>query len=260
MRFDFSNLRPDWFVGSVAASNIITAAQLLFPAGERYFVRSVQRFQSRFVHDERMRADIRGFIGQEGTHAAQVEELLAALDSLGYKTKPFCEALDRSVLRPLEARFPAELNLAITAALEHYTAITARLMMQMPQLDEAHPGFVRLIRWHALEELEHKAVAFDVMERVCPSYAYRVAGMFFATTLMAAGWFASFAMLSKQRGQSLPDAFLEIRRVREERAIDAKIVTDVFLSGIAEYLLPGFHPNNTSDQQMLERGLRELEL
>ncbi|WP_163614760.1 metal-dependent hydrolase, partial [Klebsiella pneumoniae] len=52
-------------------------------------------------------------------------------------------------------------QLAATAALEHLTAIMADCLLSNPRwLEGADPTMARLWRWHALEETEHKAVAY----------------------------------------------------------------------------------------------------
>jgi predicted metal-dependent hydrolase len=57
--------------------------------------------------------------------------------------------------------------LGVTIALEHFTAMLADLFDSDPQLWAGTPEeILRLWRWHAMEETEHKAVAFDVFQQV----------------------------------------------------------------------------------------------
>jgi predicted metal-dependent hydrolase len=63
---------------------------------------------------------------------------------------------------------PARFQLAATCALEHFTALMAHMVLADERvLDGADAEMAALWRWHAAEENEHKAVAFDV---------YRAAG------------------------------------------------------------------------------------
>jgi predicted metal-dependent hydrolase len=73
--------------------------------------------------------------------------------------------------------------LASTAALEHLTAIMARRALAEPDYwaEPMHEDMAALWQWHAMEEAEHKSVAFDVFQKVSGSYALRVVAMLFAT-------------------------------------------------------------------------------
>src|SRR5207244_3358365 len=62
-------------------------------------------------------------------------------------------------------------HLAVTIALEHFTAIMADAMLTNDGvLEGADPRMAALWRWHAIEETEHKAVAFDVYKTVAPGF------------------------------------------------------------------------------------------
>jgi len=57
--------------------------------------------------------------------------------------------------------------LGATIALEHFTSMMADSFMREDDLFEnTDPEMKRLWQWHALEETEHKAVAFDVFQEV----------------------------------------------------------------------------------------------
>src|SRR5690606_38483751 len=94
----------------------------------------------------------------------------------------------RAITSALEARMPAKLRLAITAAAEHFTAILAEGAFENGVLDNVHPLMQQLLAWHAAEEIEHKAVAFDVLQQIDSSYALRIAGLAFATVLLGSFW------------------------------------------------------------------------
>src|SRR4029079_15061731 len=68
-----------------------------------------------------------------------------------------------------EKLLPPISNLALTAALEHFTATLAELLLtdEDARAMFGEPAARDLFVWHALEESEHKAGAFDV---------YRAAG------------------------------------------------------------------------------------
>src|SRR5437763_4198357 len=70
-------------------------------------------------------------------------------------------------------------NLASSAALEHFTATLAELVMRDEETRDAmgHDAVRDLFLWHALEESEHKAVAFDVYRAVGGSERLRILTM-----------------------------------------------------------------------------------
>jgi predicted metal-dependent hydrolase len=138
----------------------------VFPEGEEFFVRSVRHHRDR-VTDPVLRRQVAGFIGQESVHGREHRVLNDRLDQLGYPTKRY-ERLTRWGLAARERIVPPIANLAATAAMEHFTATLAELALSDAEARRL-PGPVvgEVFTWHALEESEHKAVAFDV---------YRAAG------------------------------------------------------------------------------------
>lgn len=167
MDFDFPNPLPrHWHSGDAFKSHLFDAMSALFPDGERFFIDSVRHFREQ-IDDPVLKEQIRGFIGQEGHHSREHLEYSNRLRDLGYDITRI-EKRARMRIRYTQKKFSPQRQLAATAALEHITAIMADGLLKDPQqLAGAHPTMVRLWRWHALEETEHKAVAFDVYNQVC---------------------------------------------------------------------------------------------
>src|SRR5690606_34332316 len=83
---------------------------------------------------------------------------------------------------------PKSFALSGTIALEHFTALLADSVLREPRVSAgAEPHYAAIWRWHALEETEHKAVAFDVWEAVMGrgirAYALRSLGLVLATII-----------------------------------------------------------------------------
>ncbi|UTW06908.1 metal-dependent hydrolase [Pseudomonas benzenivorans] len=157
-----------WHGGDAFRSHLFDAMSLLFPDGERFFIESVRHFREQ-IGDPLLLEQIRGFIGQEGHHSREHQVYSERLRGLGYDISHL-ERSAQARIRYVRKRFSPQRQLAATAALEHITAIMAAGLLSNPRhLEGAHPGMVRLWRWHALEETEHKAVAFDVYSQVCGS-------------------------------------------------------------------------------------------
>ncbi len=163
-----------WYGGDAFASHFLDALSSTFPAGEAFFVRSVIRYRDQ-IDDPVLLEKIRGFSGQESQHSRVHADHVQLLLDQGYAAIEVRNRLMDLVMHWCNRRLPAG-SLAGTAALEHLTAILARQLLSHPErfTNAMHPEMAMLWRWHALEEAEHKAVAFDVMQRVVPSHRRRV--------------------------------------------------------------------------------------
>ena len=246
---DFAGVPRRWIADSAVATAISNGINLLFPHGERFFVRSVSKFLDR-VHDPELRAQARAFFKQEAHHARAHEAFNTVLRAHGYEVDRFL-ARYRAIAMWIEARMPDAINLAGTAASEHFTAILAEGAFTTGLLDLIEPRMQRLLAWHAAEELEHKAVAFDVMQSVSRSYALRIAGLVYATILLGGFWLAATTVLLRQ------DAIgwrAVLREVRELRARDP-VIRRVFVTGIRQYVRRGFHPRDNPTDELAARWL-----
>jgi predicted metal-dependent hydrolase len=152
----------------------------VFPEGEDFFVRSVRSYRDR-ITDPELKVQVAGFIGQEALHGREHRHFNERLQELGYPTR-FVDGCVRRGLGVLAAVAPKRTQLAVTAALEHYTATLAEtLLRDEGVLDEFGAPEVRtLFAWHALEESEHKSVAFDVYQTVSGN-SYRRRAVMWAT-------------------------------------------------------------------------------
>jgi predicted metal-dependent hydrolase len=256
--FDFTRVPRRWFGGLALPTHISNGANLLFPMGERFFVRSVRRFEKEIADDPALLADVRAFYRQEGHHAGTHERYFEALEAQGFSIRPFLRVYRALAYEGLERVTSDELHLAVTAALEHFTAIMAEGALRQRLLDAAHPAMRDLLLWHAAEEIEHKSVAFDVLRRVNPSYGLRMAGLFFATVTLAGFWAAATATLLAQDDALNLGSFRELKRTREAQGIEERsIARDVFWAGIRAYIRPDFHPTQCDNEALARSYLAE---
>jgi uncharacterized protein len=244
---DLSGVPRRWLADNAVATAIANGVNLLFPQGERFFVRSVNHFLDT-IDDPALRDDVRAFFKQEGRHASAHDDFNAHLRAQGYELDRFL-ARYRWIGESLEARFSPELNLAVTAACEHFTAILAHGAFAEGILDTADPRMQRLLGWHAAEEIEHKAVAYDVLARVAPSYALRIRGLALATVLLGGFWIWASAMLMRQDGLGVRGVLRDLARLRRSGRRD-RVVARVFVRGIRSYLRRDFHPDDVDDRDL----------
>ena len=176
MDFVFDDSIPmDWFGGSPFKTMVLTALSATFPEGERFFVDSVRHYQKRVSPD--LAKQVSGFIGQEAHHG---REHTAFNEFMGRKGLPMAE-IDEFVekgMKFMRRKLSPERQLAMTCALEHFTAILAEMALENPEFFGPMDDRVKpLWYWHAIEESEHKAVAFDVFQEQVGSYWIRSSQM-----------------------------------------------------------------------------------
>ncbi len=240
-----------WIVeGDPIFSHFLATLSAVFPTGEDFFVTSVRRHRDSVADDPALRAQVKGFIGQEAMHGRAHRALNARLGELGYHT----DRADRIIGRLCDGVLrmpPKRLAIAVTAAAEHYTGLLAESVLGDDRTRATlfgRPGVEELISWHALEELEHKNVAFDVMQRAGGRYPVRAAG-FLVTTGVLAGY------VVVEWGRSVYEIRHEItpehRRTFRRNLRRQKLISPWFSANAAKYLRPGFHPDDTDTDDLV---------
>jgi len=249
IEFDLDASRvADWNAG-FARTVLWNALSIMFPHGERFFIQAVAAFREG-IDDPVLAASIRGFVAQEALHTREHLAYNAALQSCVDAAK-----LDAEVAAHIDfvkSGHGALEQLAVTCALEHFTAIMARAVLNDPAyFAGAEPSFGRLWNWHALEECEHKSVAFDVFEHVTRGngYGLRVRSMLMATELFVR--FAAKHTVKIMQSNALvrsPQAWLAVLGYIFVRPGLARRILLPYL----RYYAPGFHPDHIYDRRVLE--------
>ena len=164
LQFNPQAIRRHYFANSPVMSHLLTALSSTFPIGEQFFVHSVRNVRDK-VQDENLQAQIAAFIGQEAMHSKAHAEFNAAWRSEDYNLDRFQAWLARK--NDYVKNLHPKIQLAITCAFEHFTALLGGYILRHPEvlatLDE---DAAKLWVWHAIEEIEHRAVAFDVYQAV----------------------------------------------------------------------------------------------
>lgn len=228
------------------------ALDLIIPGGEQYFVRSVQRLAAK-AKDPGLKSQIKGFIGQEAMHSKETNRSMELLENRGIPVKKF-QMWQERVLRWLERLPFPRLHLAGTAAAEHYTTVFSIWHLGNRYCDKFPPAIRDLCQWHAAEELEHKAVAFDLLQEIAPrNYPLRILGFLISMTVTWLCYRKALRLLLEFEG-------LSPAQIREERK-RARAIRIPLLSlrfpGLLSYLKPGFHPNHLEDGGLGRRILEE---
>ena len=181
LRFNLSkHATRHWLRGDVLQSAQIDCFSVFLPLGERYFIRSLKRFAP-VVNDAELRHAIQDFCIQEAFHTREHEDYNQGLRALGYDVDGM-EALGEGTLNK---GFSPLVELATTCAIEHITTSFSTALLRNPALlDTAPAPYRRLWMWHALEEIEHRAVALAVLNAATPSMS-AWSRYFFRTTVFS---------------------------------------------------------------------------
>ena len=171
-----------WFGGDAFKSRFFDAMSTIFPEGERYFISCVRDYRDQ-VTDPKLLQDIKDFIRQEGQHGIVHTQYNDRLKAQGIDVDMLEKTLKHILFGIIRKHLPAPVTLADTAASEHMTAIMAHGFFERKEvLANADPRMRAMYAWHAMEEIEHKAVAFDVMQKVAKvGYLRRVMAMAIVT-------------------------------------------------------------------------------
>lgn len=247
---------PKHFAGDdLITSHFLAGLSSVFPDGEDFFVRSVRHYRDQ-ITDPDLRTAVNGFIGQESVHGREHRQLNARLAELGYPTR----RVERFVRRGLELRSrvaPPISNLAATAALEHFTATLAEQAMTDPRAAAmpGHPLVAGLFLWHALEESEHKAVAFDVYRAVGGSERLRILTMRFTRYGFIVGTAIQVlvSVLGDRRTYRRGELARSWKRFRRSPVFDP-----VVRERLREYEKVGFHPDDRDNTELVAYWRAEL--
>jgi uncharacterized protein len=180
-----------WFRGASGKpdafrTQYLNAMSMSFPSGEQYFIDSVRNVQNRLGDSPehlRLKSLIHDFTAQEATHRHVHGMMNAQLEKQGLRNDWEPRTLARITrfawMNPLH-------HLALTAAYEHYTSVMSSMMLRHASLTEGmSPMMQSLWRWHAMEETEHKAAAFDVYQAVSGHVGWRRRWFVFAMLAFA---------------------------------------------------------------------------
>jgi uncharacterized protein len=242
--------------GDIVLSHLATSLSAVFPDGEDYFVRSVRRFRDQ-ISDPELKRQVAGFIGQEAMHGREHRALNDRFAELGYATKQV-ERMTKRMLELRERIMSDKSNLAATAALEHFTATLAELLLTSEETRNlfGHDAVRNIFLWHALEESEHKAVAFDVYKAVGGSERTRVLTM----NIMTVGFLGGMAvqvflsvLTDKATWRNPRKVLRSWRKLRRSPLLSRELWLQ-----LRDYNRPDFHPDDRDTNALVEQWRLEL--
>jgi predicted metal-dependent hydrolase len=249
-------LHGEWLDDNAFLTAFFNAMSIAFPVGEKFFIDAVRHYGDR-ITDPALKADIQGFCGQEGFHRREHQRYNETLCAArGYDLDKLEGTLTRRLNWARKNLSPMK-NLAVTVAIEHFTAVLAEILLRDGSiLDRADPSMRALWRWHAAEELEHKTVAFDVFRAVGGSEALRIGVMRRASVFLAFELTRALMTILRKDGQ------LFNFRLWRAGLLSLFGKQGVFGGAWGEYKAfykKGFHPEQQDTRELLVQWAAEIQ-
>lgn len=266
MNFNFEQVPEYWMDGSAGLTHFMTALSALFPAGEKFFIDSVRAVRNHpaIKDNAALQREISAFIGQEAMHTHEHVGFNASAQRYGHDI----DTLDRYTDKVIQTtrKFMAKLakpvgitqemiDLTATTALEHFTATIASELLRNPHIQDlmTDKTMATMWAWHAIEENEHKAVAYDVFEGVfgrgIKAYALRTGSLTLAMVILF-----------------ITQSYFLARLLKDDQQLNLKSLKEIYtyayspskgvIYGMGRemlaYFKQGFHPNDLDTVSLLE--------
>ena len=274
MNFDFNDVPEYWMNGSAGLTHFMTALSALFPAGEKFFIDSVRavRYHPSIKDDEVLQKEISAFIGQEAMHTQEHVNFNASAQKFGHDVETLEKFTDTAIQTAIKTFVKIVkpfgmtkdmVDLTATTALEHFTATIASQLLFNKHIQElmTDETMSTMWYWHAIEENEHKAVAFDVYEGVfgkgVKAYALRTSSLVFAMTLIFLIQSSFVLRLLKQDKKLNLD---ELSVIYKYAYSPSKGIITGMAKEMLAYFKPGFHPNDLDTVGLLKTWKAKLGL
>jgi predicted metal-dependent hydrolase len=239
-----------WLGGDPIGSAFFNALSVSFPQGEAFFIEAVRHYRATVQGP--LQEQVALFIKQEVLHSREHVVFNRLLTAAGYDVTGMEQRLRENI--EFARQQPPLAQLAITVALEHFTAIMARDLLEHPAtLAVAAPEAQKLWRWHALEEIEHKSVAFDTYLAATAKlsgftrWSIRVRTMFFVSLQF---WWYNFQRMAgffRQDGMNTVGTWLKVLRYLFLKPGILRRIIPAYL----QFFAPGFHPWKHDERALL---------
>jgi len=239
-----------WHNDSPFVSTFWSALSTAFPEGERFFMDS-GRFYKDDINDPILKEQLADFVRQEAHHTMQHKKLNSLMDDFGYDMKKY-DGWFGGLLGKVRNKVSQRMQLSASMALEHFTANFAHQYLANEKFTEGVDAEIKALwSWHAIEEIEHKGVLFDIYNEIEGDYFTRV-------TTMPVAWFGILAITFVALYDMLK---------QDDRLLDFKdnikgvaYILTFLAVGTPEfirYFKPGFHPWDNDNKHLIEEWYAE---
>ena len=237
-----------WYGGDPFKTRFWDALSIIFPPGEKFFMTCVRDFRDQ-INDPKLLQDIKDFNRQEAQHGMVHRQDNDRLRQQGIDVDSLTQYVDELLNGHYRKHYSRDYTLAITSALEHFTSIFAHSLFDKRDVMKDADHRVRaMYAWHAIEEVEHKGVAYDVMEDYAKvGYFKRVGALLHSTYMFPA------TIFHIQRQLMIQDGFSRAERLKMTvKGIWWLLKPGGLLAPMhkhyVQYYKPGYHPWHEADQ------------
>lgn len=255
-----------YYQGNPFVTHLLNAFHIIFPAGEKFFIRAVNRYAEE-IRDPSLKERVKAFAGQETQHMLQHQKFYDTLKRQGFPVEDIAQKYEEHaygfvepfVMKLFDQIFGEgngrAIALSVTAALEHYTASLAEVALRHNEIFENLDEEIKnLLKWHAAEEIEHKSVTYDLFQQVDGRYFMRIGGFVIASLA-----------LSAYTGYSMVRFLLSDKELKFSNFVYDGPKALAHLSALAYemgkllllYLNPNFHPDNIENRELAEKYFQE---
>lgn len=273
VKFDWDTTPLHWIPDDAFTTHVINVLHLLLPAGEAWFC-DVYRQALPFLPEGQLREDVKGFIGQEAIHGRAHQAVLDHLAAQGLSTTGYTNFMDWFFNKFLgdhhlgAGQGPQWMRkswlitrLGIIAAIEHFTCVLGWwAISDSAGLDRAHadPMMLDLLRWHGSEEVEHRAVAYDLYRAMSGGYPRRVAAMCVTGPTIIALWIWGAHYLVKHDPTTTRKDRASVRRYNKVARQTGRLPRIWYLlSAAPRYCKPSYHPSKECSTALALAYLRQ---
>lgn len=237
-----------WMNGDPVATAWHNGLSVSFPIGEAFFIEHVRAHRD--GAPPKLESEIRAFVKQEINHTREHIAFNRAVTDAGYDVS----GIERRLAKKLsitEGRSEI-VNLAATMALEHLTALMARHTLLHPEHYNGESG--EMWRWHMVEEIEHKGVAYDTWLHSTRDWSrwkrWKVKSlmMWVAGRNFVLGRIGDATDLMEQDGLT---GWKWKARLASYLLVYPGVLRTILPSAVL-FFLPGFHPWNRDDRALIK--------
>lgn len=241
-----------WVRGDPFATAFFNSLSVVFPEGERMMIHAMAKYAGKLTPD--LNADLKKFIEQEASHSREHDDMNAALERAGYDISEL-ERVIKSLVKFFDSKSDL-MKLTATTCIEHITAIiAAEILEDDSYLEGADPEQLPIWIWHALEEVEHKSVAFDCWDYVTrdmpafKKWAFRCGVMVPLSLSFFINRTRGQVTLLRQDGYGRLGALRGVLRNGFSKGGLGRNIIRPW----ARFLKPGFHPNDVDESALLQK-------
>ena len=252
-----------WFANNSVLTLYYVAISSLLPDGEAYFVNAIKNYRDQITNPQ-LKAEVAGFIGQEMMHRKEHEKLNTFAGEQGLPLESLLK-MNKLLLQKMQQWLPKKVQLAQTVASEHFTAVLAEFSLRQTEQEDkwlfTNAEIEKVWHWHALEETEHKSVAFDVYQHISrdswdKGYSTRIITMMLVTIFFIGTVSICHARLiwSDNKFTKLGDM---IRAIPFFWSFKKGLYPSIFKPYL-DFYRPGFHPTDHPTESLVKHWRRKL--